>query len=43
MVGTAVFNAARKREYVEIVQSAEALVRPVLIIVITYLAASTAS
>ena len=43
MVGTAVFNAARKREYVGIVQSAEALVRPVLIIVITYLAASTAS
>ena len=42
MVATAVFNAARRREFVGIVQSAEALLRPLLIITVTYLAVSTA-
>ena len=42
MVANAVFNAARKREFVGIVQSTEALLRPLLIIVITYLAFPTA-
>jgi O-antigen/teichoic acid export membrane protein len=42
MVAIAVFNAARKREFVATLQSAEAFMRPVLIIIITYLEASTA-
>ncbi len=42
MVAIAVFNAARRREFVGIVQSSEALLRPLLIITVTYLAVSTA-